>query len=186
MADHGMILKKSVAATDVVAYNRYAVAASSLDLDNGNVFRLDTCASGISGYSEVWAVSAGSASGSTLNEMWMADSLRANLTVDGALLYSGLNDDPRKFYNVGARVLDAWKPQKGDVVEFSADCFNGVRAANTFASANGDTYDLVWAASAVADALTFQLLATTYFSIGTGGLGDTQRVTAYRMVCTNN
>jgi hypothetical protein len=190
MANHGLILKKSVAATDVVAYNRYAVAASSVNLDNGNVFRLDTCASSTSGcsviYTEVWAVSAGSASGSTLNDMWMADSQRANLTVDGALIYSGLNDDPRKFSNVGGRVLDAWKPQKGDVVELSADCFSGARGANTYASSNGDVYSLVWNTSATAGNLSFHLLATTYFSIGTGGLGDTGRVTAYRMVCTEN
>jgi hypothetical protein len=184
MANHGMILKKSVAATDVGAYNRYAVAGSAIDLDNGNVFRLDSCGSLVSGYSEVWAITAGSAtSGSNL---WMAGSERANLTVDGTLIYSGINDDPRKFYNPGARVLDAFKPQVGDVIEFSADCFENVRAANTFASANGDYYSLVWSTAPIANVLSFSLLATTYFSIGTGGLGDTGRVAAYRMVCVGN
>jgi hypothetical protein len=186
MANHGILLKKSVAATDVVAYNRYAMAGSSVDLDNGNVFLLATCGSLVSGYSEVWDVTAGSASGSTLNDMWMAGQEAVNILVDGTLQYAGLNDDPRKFYNIGAKVFSAFKPQKGDVIELSADNFTGARGANTYADVNGDVYKFVWNTSATANQLAFKLLATTYFSIGTGGVGDTQRVTAYRMVCVNN
>ena len=186
MADHSVLLKTGCAASDIVAWNRYALAGSSVDLDNGNVFRLDTQNSaGTQGYSEVWDVSAPSLSGSTLDGLWMADTAGRNLTVDGSLQYAGLNDDPRKFYNVGGKVFDAFKPQAGDVIELSADAFTTAIGSNTYANSSDGVYELVWGTSQTANALSFKLIATTYFSIGSGAI-DTQRVTAYKLVCLNN
>lgn len=186
MADHAVLSKKACASIDVGAYNRYAMAGSAVDLDNGSVFRLDTQnTAGTSGYSEVWDVTAPSLSGSTLNGLWMAGTEAVNLLADGTKQYRGLSDDPRSFYNLGAKPFDAFKPQPGDVIELSADAFTGAIGGNTFANASDASYDLVWGTSQTTSALSFQLLATTYFSIGSGAI-DTQRVTAYKLVCLAN
>ena len=117
----------------------------------------------------------------------MAGQEGVNIRVDGDLQYAGINDDPRRFYNIGAKTFTAFKPQVGDVIEFSADCFVAAPSGTSiYASSNGDVYTLVCAAAAVAGSLAFKLLSTTYFSIGNGVLGSTGRVAAYRMVCVAN
>lgn len=186
MADHGVLIKNAVVASDVNAYVRYAMAGSSVDLDNGNVFRLDTQnTASTSGYSEVWDVSAASGSGSTLNNLWMAAQEGVNLTIDGTLIYAGINDDPRKFYNKGARVFTAIKPQAGDIVTMTSDCFSNAIAGNTFANSSDASYELTWGATQTSAALSFKLIATTYISIGSGAI-DSQRVTAYKLQCLAN
>jgi len=186
----GILLQKTCVANDVVAYNRYAVAGSSVDIDNGNVFRLDTQnaanSSGSSGYSEVWDVLQVAASGSTMDSLWMANQDSRNLTIDGSYQYAGLNDDPRNFYNKGALVFSAFKPQVGDVIELSADNFVNTFSSHTYANSGSSIYTLKWGNSAGSGSqMSWQYLATTYFSIGTGAI-DNQRVTAYKLVCLDN
>jgi len=186
----GILLQKSCVANDVVAYNRYAVTASSVDIDNGNVFRLDTQnvynSSGSSGYSEVWDVTAPAASGSNMDGLWMANEDSKNITVSGDLQYAGLNDDPRNFYNIGGNVFSAFKPQAGDIIELSADNFVNTFSSNTYANSGSSVYTLYWENNAASGSqMSWQYLATTYFSIGTGAI-DNQRVTAYKLVCVDN
>lgn len=186
----GILLQKSCVANDVVAYNRYSVTASSVDIDNGNVFRLDTQnvynSSGSSGYSEVWDVTAPSTTGSNMDGLWMANQDSANITVDGSLQYAGLNDDPRNFYNIGGNVFSAFKPQAGDVIELSADCFVNTFSSNVYAHSGSSVYTLYWSdTAATGSRMSWQYLATTYFSIGTGAI-DNQRTTAYKLVCLDN
>jgi hypothetical protein len=186
MADHGVLLKNMCASTDVNAWIRSAMAGSAVDLDNGNVFRLDTQnTASTRGYEEAWDVSAPSLSGSTLGNLWMAAQPERNLTIDGSLQYAGLNDDPRKFYNPGAKVFTAIKPQVGDIVTMTGDCFSNAIGGNTFANASDASYELTWGATQTANALSFGLIATTYISIGSGAI-DTQRVVAYKLVCLAN
>jgi hypothetical protein len=182
MANHGILVMNKCAAEDVKAWNRSAVAGSAVDIDNGNVFRLDSYST-TSGESEVWAVTAPSASGSTLNGLWMAASPEVPLTVDGTLQYRGLNQDPRRFYNVGAKTFDAFKPQVGDIVTLSAD--NLTSTLNTYVNSADGVYTLAWSASVVASSLTLKYLATTYNSIGSGAI-DNQRATAYKFVVVAN
>jgi len=186
----GILLQKSCAANDVVAYNRYAITASSVDIDNGNVFRLDTQnmwnSSGSSGYSEVWDVSAPSPSGSNMDGLWMASEENCNTTVSGTYQYKGLNDDPRNFYNIGGNVFSAFKPQVGDVIELSADCFVNTFSSHTHANSGSNVYTLYWdSAVGSGSRMSFLYLATTYFSIGTGAINN-QRVDAYKLVCVDN
>ena len=186
MANHGILLKKSVAAQDVLAWNRYALAGSAVDIDNGNVFRLDAQnTAGTSSYEEVWDVSAASASASTLNNLWMAGTEKVNLLSDGTHSYLGLNDDPRLFYNIGGKVFDAFKPQPGDIIELSSDAFSNTISGSAFANSASASYELAFGAAQVANSLSFGVLATVYFSIGSGAI-DTQRVTAYKLVCLAN
>ena len=184
----GILLQKSCVANDVVAYNRYAVGDD--DIDNGNVFRLDTQnaanSSGSSGYSEVWDVLQSAAEGSTLDSLWMANQESPNMTVDGSYKYRGMNDDPRNFYNIAGDVFSAFKPQVGDVIELSADNFVNTFDSNVYANSGSSIYTLKWGNSAGSGSqMSWQYLATTYFSIGTGAI-DNQRVTAYKLVCLYN
>ena len=187
---HGILLQKSCVANDVVAYNRFAMTSSSVDIDNGNVFRLDTQnlynSSGSSGYSEVWDVLAPAITGSNMDGLWMANQESPNKTVDGSYEYRGLNDDPRNFYNVGGDVFSAFKPQVGDIVELSADNFVNTFSTNVYAHSGSSVYTLYWSdTAATGSRMSFRYLATTYFSIGTGALDD-QRETAYKLECVDN
>jgi len=174
---HSILIKDQTVSKDVSAYNRSVVSGStSTDIDNGNVFLLQT--RGTSGSNiEAWVFSpciAGSMIG-----LWMAASPEVPITVDGDLIYKGLNQDPRKFYNVGGKVFDAFKPQPGDIITLTADALDS-GTAQAFANASAGAFTLVWAANPVATT-TFSLryLATTYISIGSGGI-DNQRVTAFK------
>ena len=184
MADHGVLLRNAVAAKNIEAWNRYAMSSASA-VDNGNVFNLLTeNTAGTSGYDEVWDVTY-PVTGS-LVELWMACSQRANLTVDGTLVYVGMNDDPKKFYNPAGYVLDAYKPAKGDVITLSSDAFSGVISASSiFLNAADSTLKLTVGSAQSATALSYKLIATTYISIGSGAM-DTQRKTAYKFQCIAN
>ena len=184
MANHGVLIRNVVASQNVDSWNRTALTSGSNTMDNGNVFRLDTI-SGSSGYGEVWQATTPTLSGSTLNNLWMAASPETiSYTVDGTLVYKGLNMDPRRFYNPAGLVFDAFKPQVGDIITLSTDCLTGT-AAQAFANAADGTSVLAWGAAQTASALSLSYLATTYISIGSGAI-DTQRLTAYKFVVLAN
>jgi hypothetical protein len=174
---HTVLVKRSVAAADNRALNRSAFSGSAVtDIDNGQVFNLNS--QGTAGSAlEVWLVTM-PVSGS-LGGLWMAASPMIPITVDGTLVYRGLNSDPRNFYNVGGKVFDAFKPQPGDIIEVTADALDS-GTAQAFATAAAQNMDLVWAA-APAGTGTFCLryLSTTYISIGSGDI-DNQRVASFK------
>jgi hypothetical protein len=181
MTTHAVLQLNRVAATNVDAYNRSVItSASTTDLDNGQIFRLDSLST-TTGESEVWLASDPSISGSTRDNMWMAASPEVTTLVAGDKSFRGLSADPRDFYNVGGYVFDAFKPQPGDIITLTAEAFAGTKSTGSYAN-SGSTMYLLWAsAQASPTGLSLICVATTYISIGTGGLGDTQRVTAYRM-----
>lgn len=184
MTTHAILIKNHVAATDVRSYNRSAVAGSAVDIDNGNVFRLDSVSTE-SNYGEVWVVSAPSLSGSTMNSLWMAGSPDTVVTtVDGSYKYKGLTQDPRNFYNSGSVVFDAFKPQVGDIITVTAPALDSA-STNTYALSSDGVYTLEWSGSAPTGRLAFRYLATTYISIGSGAI-NSQRVTAYKLECIAN
>ena len=180
---YGILIKSRVAAEDVTAWNRSAIAGSTVNIDNGNVFFLAT-KSTTSGEAEVWAVT--KASGSTMTNMWMAASPDTVVTtVSGNYKYKGLNSDPRNFTNLGGEVMDAFKPQVGDVVRMSSDAISGSPSTGAFVCPVDNSYVLTFAASQTASALALGLLKETYISIGSGAI-DTQRVLAYDFVVLAN
>jgi hypothetical protein len=183
MATHTVAILNKVAAENIGSYNRSAIAGSAVDLDNGNVFRLDS-QSATSGESEVWSVSAPTTSASTLNGLWMAYSPEIVITVSGTKQYRGIDPDPQDFYNVGAKVFDAYKPQVGDVITVTGEAFTGTPALAYANAANG-VYTLAWGASQTANALSFRYLGTTYISKASGAI-ENQRVTAYKLECIAN
>jgi len=177
MTDKAILVQNKVAAKNVDSYNRSAMAGSSTDLSNGNVFRLDSQYTS-TGNTEVWLVSAPSLSASTMNKLWMAASPEVPITIDGSLKYKGLNQDPRKFYIAGSTVFDAFKPQAGDVITLTEEALDSA-TAQAYANSSDGVYTFAWGASAVSDSLTLRYLSTTYISIGTGAM-DNQRKTAFK------
>jgi hypothetical protein len=174
---HAILIKNQVAAADNRALNRSVFSGSVLtDIDNGNVFNL--VSQGTSGSAkEVWLTTM--ASSGSISSLWMAASPEVPITVDGTLVYKGLNSDPRNFYNLGGKVFDAFKPQPGDVITLSADALDSSTHV-AFAVATAGSFKLSWAAApAGTGTFCLRFLAHDYISIGSGAI-DSQRVDAFK------
>jgi len=182
MTTHAVLILNDVRATDVGALNRSVVSGSDADdIDNGNVFFLDSVGTSSSAL-EVWTAEI-PVTGSLIG-LWMAASPEVNTTVDGSYQYRGLNQDPRNFYNIGGKVFDAVKLVEGDVITLTSDALDSSTEA-AFANATTAVYTFTWGAAVVADAMCLRYLATTYISIGSGAI-DSQRVEAYKFEVLNN
>lgn len=177
---HSIVIKNQTASMNIASYNRSVVSGSDA-VDNGNVFWLAAQGSSASA-TEVWTVVT-PATGSLIG-LWMAASPEVPITVDGTLVYKGLNSDPRNFYNVGGTPFDAFKPVAGDIITLTADALDSATAA-AFAGATNAKGTLTWSASIAANAFTLRYLATTYISIGSGAI-DSQRVTSFKFEVLNN
>jgi hypothetical protein len=176
---YGVIVQNRVAALNVDAYNRPAWYTSALA--NGSVFRLDSLAS-LTG-SEVWLVSAPSGDSSTLNNLWMAYSPEIVITTSGTKQYKGIDPDPQDFTNSASLVFDAFKPQVGDIITMTGDCF--ANSVSTYANAVSGSTNLTWGSTQTASALSLKLLDSTYISKPDGTI-STGRVTAYKCVVVAN
>ncbi len=177
---YSVIIPEKIMATDIGSLNMSVVSGSNLE--NGNVFYPDAI-SGSTGYGEVMHVIAPSTG--SLSGLWMAYSPEVVVIQAGGANYKGINQDPRNFINYSGSIVDAFKPQPGDIVLMSVDAFSGARGSNTYASSYADNFDLAWGATGSAG-MTWQYLATDYITIGSGSsIGDT-RLVAYRMRCLAN
>jgi hypothetical protein len=177
---HGVLIPQSIAAMNVDAYNRSAVCATAVD--NGNAVIL-SAKSTTSQEGEVYTAVAPN-SGSVLTGLWMVYEPEIVYITSGNSVYKGLDPDPRNFYvpasSATARfVFSVFKPQLGDIVLATVDCFYG--SVNTYVNAGATgTWQLEWGASQTASVLSMHVIATTYISIATGAI-NTQRVTAYQL-----
>jgi hypothetical protein len=142
MSEHCVVILNQVAAKNVDSYNRSAFAGSATDLDNGYVFRLDSKGSGSS--VDAWVVTACAASGSTLDKLWMAYSPENTEVLSNSKVYRGLSPDPRDFYNRGALVFDAFKPQAGDIITMTAAGISGSPSTGDFVNAVSGSYIMAW------------------------------------------
>jgi hypothetical protein len=180
---HGVLIPSAIAAMNVDAWNRAAIAAAD-DIDNGNFVALAS-KSVAAGYSEVWSATKPATTTPGLTGLWMVYSPEVVITVSGNSEYKGIDPDPRNFVNLHGLVMSVFKPSLGDLLLMSADCFSTsvAKGTNTFANATDTTggYQLVWGASQTGSVTSLHLVATSYISIGSGVLGNTQRVTAYQM-----
>lgn len=174
---HSVLIKSNIAAADNRALNRSAFSGSVVtDIDNGNVFSLLT--QGTAGSAlEVWLTTM-PASGSLIG-LWMAASPEVPITVDGALVYKGLNSDPRNFYNLGGKVFDAIKPQPGDIIVLSSDALDSA-TAQAYAVATAGSFKFTWAAAPAGSSTTcLRYIASVSIPIGSGAI-DSQRVTMFK------
>ena len=174
---YSVIIPEQTQATDVSSLNRTVVCGSPLE--NGWVFRVDGY-SASTGYSEVLHVSAPTTG--SLNGLWMAytPEIVVVAAADGTQ-YKGINQDPRNFRNEAGKLVDAFKPQPGDIILMSEDAFSGARSSNTHANAAVDGFDLVWGTTQTGTALSLIYRQTDYITIGSGSAIGDARLTAYRM-----
>ena len=167
---YGVINPVAVMATNIDSLNRSCISAS--DIEQGGVFEL-LALSTTAGEAEVWTATVPT---SALNDVWMA--YDPELVWTGS--YRGLNPDVRDYIITAERTFSAFKPQPGDLILMSADAFTGAIGGNTHGNATTANWQLVWGASQTNDVVSFKMVATKYFSIGTGAM-DTQRFVAYLM-----
>jgi hypothetical protein len=170
---YGILIPNAIAALNVDAWNRSAVSASAVE--NGNIVILAS-KSTTAGESEVWTATVPS-SGAGLTGVWICYEPEVVLT---ASKYKGLDPDPRNFVNAIGDIFSVFKPQLGDILTMSADCFSGAFSSHTHANATNSTggLKLVWGSSQTASVFSVKYLATSYVSIGTGAI-DNQRVVMY-------
>lgn len=178
MAYHGVLVPEAIASMNIDSLNRSVIYAGGT-LDNGQVVVLGS-KSTTAGENEVWTATV-PATG-TLTSLWMVYSGDEIVLTDAR--YKGLDPDPRNFFTAAGKVVSAFKPQVGDIILATAECFAGTKSTNTFVNATDSTggLNLYWGATQTASVLSFKLVATKYISLATGAI-DTQRVVAYEMEC---
>lgn len=171
---HNVMIPNAVAAMNVDAWNRSAVA--STDVDNGNIVILSALST-TAGEAEVWTALTPSTSDG-LTGVWMVGEPEVVVT---DAKYKGLDPDPRNFFVNDGDVFSCFKPQLGDIITMTADGLAGTKSTNTFVNAVDSTGGLkpLWASSQAASVFSMKLIETTYISIGSGAI-DSQRVTAYK------
>jgi len=169
-----VLIPNAIAAQDVNAFVRNAVA--STNVDNGNIVILSAL-SATAGESEAWTALTPTTSDG-LTGVWMV--YEPEVVVTGAK-YKGLDPDPRNFFVASGKVFSCFKPQLGDIVTMTADGLAGTKSTNEFVNATNSTGGLkpVWGASQTGSVFSMKLIETTYISIGSGAI-DSQRVTAYK------
>lgn len=182
---HAVIELDAIAAKDVDSYNR-SVKCATADLDSGNVFTLATKSSA-AGESQVWLATA-PATGALTN-LWMAGETQYVDTVTSTgLTFRNIDANPLDAYFPQGTVFSAFKPQVGDLITMTQDALTGgaaIGGANTYATAANGVFTLTPGTAAV-EGLSLKLIATTYISIGNGGLGSTQRQVAYQFEVVAN
>lgn len=173
MAQNVMI-PSAIAAQDVNAWVRDAVAATNVD--NGNLVILSALET-TAGQTEAWTALTPSTSNG-LTGVWVVYEPEEVRTAEK---YKNLDPDPRNFYVPDGIVFSCFKPQLGDIVTMTADGLAGTKSTNTFVNATDGTGGLkpVWGATQTSSVFSMKLIETTYISIGSGAI-DSQRVVAYK------
>ncbi len=169
---YGIAEQTKIAAQNIDSKNRAAVSASAYE--NGSVGNLYTKSS-TAGEGEVWVMTAPTTS--NLSNLWMVFEPEVVVTVSGSQKFKGIDPDPRNFRSEIGDIFSAKQLSLGDLVKLSADAVAGTKSTNGYVVATNGAQKLTWAASAVSG-VSLKLIATEYFSIGSGAI-DTQRVDAY-------
>lgn len=152
-----VVIKRSVAATNIDSYNRSAVA--TVDVPNGSVFSLkekDTANELL--YKAT--VPAANEKG-----LWMATSPEV-IYVDKA---HGGSADPRDFINVKGRAIDATYLVPTDIIEMTGEGITGIDTAKYLVA---DTSMTLKAASAAptAGGLVMRKIGTNTLKVGDGAI----------------
>lgn len=178
---HGVLIPNMVAAKNIDTYN--ASFVSTTDVDNGALIVKGDISSDASEGQVFEATLTDTAN--TLG-VWMAFSPEDTILVDGAGNQYKIGIlDPRTFTNVAGLVFSAFKPQVEDIITVAG----GITGVSALAYAIIDAANdgkLVFSATANASGTTFKVLETTYISIASANAYGSQRVTAYKLQCTNN
>ena len=184
MAKNGVLVALSAMAETVHSKNRSVVCEQ--DVQDGQVFRLDSMSTDAD-KPEVFVATQPEVG--KLNGLWMAygfAQVRSKLS-DTVTLTNEIAD-PRAYINNAGFVFDAFKPEKDDILQMTAECFTGnfQQASTKYANAEANSMSLKWGTTQTDNALSVKYLKTTYISIGTGSLADLGRVPAYMVEVVAN
>lgn len=178
MADHGILLPRSIAATNNDTWQRSATSASAVD--NGYIVFLGA-RSAVAGEGEVF-VSDCPLTGS-LSGCWMVYQGDEVVITDSR--FKGIDPDIRNFYVPAGDVFSVYKPQVGDIIRVTVPALSASQpdATYMYVNATNNTMKLTWGTAQTASATSYRFLASSYVSLATGSLGETQRVLAYDFEC---
>jgi hypothetical protein len=174
MANHAVVIANKMAAKDVDAYTRPAIAEQ--DIDNGNIFSL-LGKSSTAGEAQVWDVTL-PATGS-LAGLWMALEPELPFLKNGTRQYNGLGTI-QDFYTAASTVFTAVKLVPGDIITLTAEAFVSGSTLGYAIATNGTAK---WTGAATSDKASgtalLQYLNTTYIPSADGSIG-TGRIAAYQ------
>ena len=153
--NHAVIVKSQTASSNIDAYMRNAVA--EVDLDNGNIFILETQRPDDGIDNEVWEATAPEAG--KLSGVWVACSPWAKVERGVAI------GNPQEIYNVKEKVFDAAYLQPKDLFTVTAEALDGTAGSNEYVVATAGSFKMTWAAAPVVDAFCAKLVKPT--TIGT-------------------
>ena len=152
-----VIIKRSVAATNIDSYNRSAVA--TVDVPNGSVFSLKEKDAN---NELLYVVKAPTAAEKGL---WMATSPEV-IYVDKA---HGGSADPRDFVNVAGRAIDATYLVATDIIEMTGEGISGIDTAKYLVADTGMTLKAASAAP-TAGGLALRKIGTGTLKVGDGAI----------------
>jgi hypothetical protein len=185
MTTYNVLIKNRTMSDNIDSLNRSAICSGS-DLGDGSVFALDSLST-TSGENEIWKATVPNVLGGAGSGLWMSAARGVNTLLSGTYAYRGLNDDPRNFYTISGSVLDAFKPQAGDVITMTAAGISGSPSTGLYVVPAEGVFAMAWSATGPTSGsiMVWKEIEETYVSIGSGAIG-THRVLAYRLVCLAN
>jgi len=176
MAYKGYCIETQIAAKNIESLNRSAKAAS-VDFDGGNLVKLSV------GTDDCWVATV-PATATGLSGLWIAYNPSEYLTVVNGKQYAGLSADPRDYTNIATRPFTVFKPQLGDLVGFTKECFDAsltdqIVAGKFFESKDAQaTFAVVNAATADHTAFVITKISTLPFPRA-GVIGMERQVVVY-------
>lgn len=181
----GLMIESSIAATNIDAYNRYAIG--NFDVAGGGLVSL--APPSVQG-DDRWTATV-PATGA-LGGLYMAYNPSEKYTVIGtgstAKYYAGLSADPRDYTNLANRTYTVFKPKLGDEVVITIDCVDSTGAnavrGDFLEAKNGQTLlaRVAQATGATAGSTAFQIEWVGTLPFPQAGIGF-QQVKAIKMVC---
>lgn len=181
-----VLVQTHVMAMDVDALNRVGVAESNVE--NGTALVCGVQSSN-AGQKHVFSVTPASG---VAKDLWMAYSPEVVSTIDGSLVFRGLDADPRHFTNIANKPFDMFKPVAGvDLIQVTKDFFATGYDPDTVSGAKyveiqaDGSFKAVASATSNFGGLQFKIFAKEPIIIGNGTIGG-EAVDAWILECTNN
>ena len=182
-----VLVQTRVMAMDVDALNRVGVYDSA-NVDNGTALVCGTQSTN-AGQKHVFSVTPAS---SVAKDLWLAYSPEVVSTVDGTLVFKGLDSDPRHFTNKAGKPFDMFKPVAGvDLIQVTKDFFKedydpGTITGATYVEIQADgSFKAVTSPTSSFGGLQFKIFAKEPIIIANGAIGG-EAVDAWILECTNN
>ena len=181
-----VLVQTHVMAMDVDALNRVGVAESNVE--NGTALVCGVQSSN-AGQKHVFSVTPASG---VAKDLWMAYSPEVVSTIDGSLVFRGLDADPRHFTNIANKPFDMFKPVAGvDLIQVTKDFFaegydpDTVTGATYVEIQSNGSFKAVVSATSEFGGLQFKIFAKEPIIIANGAIGG-EAVDAWILECTNN